>query len=109
MKPKFWSGQDTELGQNSCEKDMPSASNGHDKVSPEYQLTAKLIEAFRDTWLEKYQENLADPMTFSRLSILALSQLAAINGVDVGMTEEQFVNVCRANFIQAFKHAPRFS
>lgn len=77
-------------------------------ISPEYQLTAKLLEAFRDTWVSKNGEGLADPVTFSRMSVVALSQLAAIVGVDVGMTLDQFTAICRANFQQAYEKAPKF-
>lgn len=91
---------------------MPKV-NGHKPAgsveTPEYQLAAKMLIAFRDTWNEQLKVSGADPVMFSRLSVVALSQLSAIVAVDVGMQHDQFTNVCRANFDEAFKNAPRFS
>jgi hypothetical protein len=78
-------------------------------VSPEYQLASKLMEAFQETWKAMYAEGLADPMTFSRMSVVALTQLAAIVGVDVGMSTDQFIAINKANFEEAFRKAPKFS
>jgi len=75
---------------------------------PHYQLTAELLSAFQQTWKAEYAKGKADPMTFSRLSMVALAQLAATVGVDVGMTSEQFVQVCTAVFAEAYKQAPKF-
>ena len=49
------------------------------------------------------------PVKFSRVSIVSLSQLAAVIAVDVGLTEEQFLATCKANFAEAAKRAPRWS
>lgn len=76
--------------------------------SPEFQLTMRLLSAFRDTWNTEFKAEGVDPMLFSRLSVVALTQLAAVVGVDVGMTPKQFTAVCRTQFDEAHKRAPRF-
>lgn len=45
---------------------------------------------------------------YSRISVVSLTQVAAMAAVDVGMTEEQFMLVCMANFNEANKKAPKF-
>lgn len=77
-------------------------------LTPEFILTTKLIGEFRDKWNEQQKESGVSSVLYSRLSIVALTQLAAIVGVDVGMTTEQFIAVAKANFDEAFKVAPRF-
>lgn len=91
---------------------MPKIMNGHKaspEVSPDYELTAKLLKEFQATWNEQYKEAGVDPVLFSRLSIVALSQLAAVVAVDVGMNIDQFMAVCRALHVKAFDAAPKFS
>jgi hypothetical protein len=79
------------------------------KVSPEFELASQLLTDFRNLWIEKSQKSKVDPMLFSRLSVVALTQLAAIVAVDVGMQPEQFLAVCNAQFLEAHKNAPRFA
>jgi hypothetical protein len=50
----------------------------------------------------------ADPIRYSRISIVSFSQIAAVTAVDVGLTEEQFLATCKANYQGAVKRAPRF-
>lgn len=50
-----------------------------------------------------------DAVRYSRLSVVTLSQMAAVTAVDVGLTEEQFLATCKANFDEAVKRAPRWS
>ncbi len=76
--------------------------------SPEYLLTMKLLNAFNDTWKEQARQAGVDPVLYSRLSMVALSQLAAQLAVDVGMKPEQFAAVCQAQFTQAYQRAPKF-
>lgn len=85
----------------------PPASQA-DANNPHYQLTLQLLSAFQTTWKAEYAKGLADPMTFSRLSMVALGQLAATVAVDIGMTQHQFTQVCRASFDEAYKQAPKF-
>jgi hypothetical protein len=75
---------------------------------PHYQLTLLLLNEFRNKFTELAARDLADPVVLSRLSTVALSQLAAMLAVDVGMKQDQFTAVCRSNFEEAFKRAPRF-
>lgn len=76
---------------------------------PKYILTKKLVSEFMKTWHEQNKESGVDEVLFSQLSVVALSQVAAIIGVDIGMRAEQFSNVCQANFKQAYDIAPKFS
>lgn len=45
---------------------------------------------------------------FTKMSAVALSQYAAVLAIDMGMNEEQFVKVSRANFQEAYERAPKF-
>lgn len=87
---------------------MPHVNPPPGANDPHYQLTLELLSAFQQTWKAEYAKNKADPMTFSRLSMVALAQLAATVGVDVGMTLEQFNQVCAASFTEAYNRAPKF-
>lgn len=87
---------------------MPKAVS-ETELSPDYVLFNKLLNEYRQCWVDQMKESGVSQVHYSRLSVVALTQLAAIAAVDVGMTPEQFTNVCRANFEQAYKQAPRFS
>lgn len=68
----------------------------------------KILKSLSIWWLEQRQQQTIGQVTFNRLSVVALTQHAAILGVDVGMTEDQFVDVCRATFQSAYKKAAKF-
>lgn len=89
---------------------MPKITSKEQKVvqSPEFVLTTKLINEFRQLWIDQMKESGVSQVLYSRLSLVALTQVAAIAGVDVGMSVEQFTDVCRANFEQAYDRAPKF-
>lgn len=74
----------------------------------DYQLHIRLLTAFKTVWVEQAKQAGVDPMVYSRMSMIALSQLAAVVAVDVGMTPKQFVAVCEAQFEEAHKRAPKF-
>jgi hypothetical protein len=79
---------------------------------PEYVLTMKLVDGFMTKSQEHQEHNTesrVDPVRFAQLSVVALTQVAAIIGVDVGMTLDQFLAVSKANFEQAYVKAPKFS
>ena len=77
--------------------------------SPEYQLTSMLLTEFQATWKRLYEEHgKADPVLFSRMSVVAFSQLGAIMAVDVGMSLQQFTAVCKAQHEIAYRNAPKF-
>ena len=85
--------------------------NGHKAQidqSKEYKITAKILSDFRDLWVEQFKQAGVDSVLFSRLSVVALTQLSAIIAVDVGMQPEQFSSICSAQFTEANKRAPRF-
>ena len=85
-------------------------------VPPElFDLHKKLCGDIWATWgthRDKARE-VIDPVVaqekFTRVSIVSFTQIAAVCAVDVGLTEEQFLETCKANFQQAFKAAPRWS
>ncbi len=75
---------------------------------PQYQLTMQLLATFQSAWQQEYNQSQVDPTTFSRLSMVALNQLAAMLAVDLGMNAEQFEAVSKHQFAEAHKNAPRF-
>lgn len=89
---------------------MPKKTNKPPEPAPtpEYLLTVKLLNEFRQLWADQLKESGVSSVLFSRLSLVALTQVAAIVAVDVGMTPEQFLAVCRANFNEAYSKAPKF-
>lgn len=90
---------------------MPRKLNGHtppEELDPDFVLTTKLLNEYKDKWNEQFQTSEIDAVKFSRLSIVALTQWAAILAVDVGMQPQQFVAVCNIQFGEAHKRAPRF-
>lgn len=78
------------------------------ELTPEYLMTIKLVDEFRKTWASQFKISGMDPMLFSRLSLVALTQFSAITAVDIGMQTEQFLAVCKANFENAYANAPKF-
>ena len=58
--------------------------------------------------LNKDPDTRMDPVVFSRVSVVTLTQVAAVTAVDVGMGEDQFLNTCKANYKEAEKRAPRW-
>jgi hypothetical protein len=79
------------------------------EMTPDYLLTTKILNAYKDAWAIQLKESGADPMLYARLSVVAMSQWLAIVGVDIGMSQEQFLAVCKANFETAYQKAPKFS
>jgi len=77
--------------------------------SAEYDLTMRLLTEFQQTWQRLYKKENTDAIVFSRMSLVALTQLSAVIAVDIGMSDEQFINICKAQFTEAFARAPRFS
>lgn len=94
---------------------MPRIVNGHKPPEPENvnephrQLANKILIEFRDLWVEKQKLSQDDPMIYTKMSVVALTQLAAILAVDSGMSSQQFLNVCKFQFDITFQNAPRFS
>ena len=78
--------------------------------SPDYQLTLRLLEACMTLWRTQYMDlsREVDPMKLTRLGVVAFTQVSATLGVDVGMTQEQFVAICNVQFAEAYKRAPKF-
>lgn len=62
------------------------------------------------TWRAQYLDlsRTVDPIKLTQLGVVALTQISAILAVDAGMTPEKFLAVCKAQFTEAYKRAPRF-
>ena len=67
-----------------------------------------LVASLWSTWKDARGASDLDPVKYSRLSVVSLTQVAAMTAVDLGMPIEQFTEVCRANFLEAMARAPRF-
>ena len=74
----------------------------------DYELTRDILMGIRDCWQDTQKQTNTDPVRFAKMGIVALSQWLAMVAVDVGMPEENFTAVCKAQHQQAFKNAPRF-
>ena len=100
VNSKSLNGQDTLIGQIASSDEL-------------FKVHEKLI---RDIWVvwgqhrdQFVQGNAANFERFSRVSIVTLTQVAAINANDLHMTEETFLATCKANFAQARKLAPKWA
>lgn len=88
---------------------MPRIQPKQEPVNPDLSLTNKLIAEYRQLWVDQLREAGGSQVHFSRLSLVALTQVAAVVAVDVGMKPEQFTAMCLANFSEAHKRAPKFT
>ncbi len=62
-------------------------------------------------WLMLFQQDKyssVDPVIFARMVVTSFNQYAAMVAVDLGMSEKQFVDVCRANFQDSYEKAPKW-
>jgi hypothetical protein len=92
----------------------PSASS--DGVPAElFELHKKFLSDIWATWgqhRDDAHQNLEPPNQqekFTRVSIVSLTQAAAVCAVDVAMDEASFLATCKANYQQAVKAAPRWA
>jgi hypothetical protein len=76
--------------------------------SPDFAHTTKILSDLRDFWIKQSAETKLDPLHFSRLGVVALTQWSAVVGVDIGMSAENFSSVCNAQFKAAYDRAPKF-
>jgi len=76
--------------------------------SPQYKLALDIFNDFRNHYIKLATESKNDSIIHTRMCVVALSQLAAMLAIDVGMTPDQFLNVSRLNFDEAYKAAPKF-
>jgi hypothetical protein len=74
-----------------------------------HNVHKKLIDDLWGAWRHNHDAFSEDKVTFSRVSVVSLTQVAATCALDVKMTEEQFLATCKANYEAALKHAPRWS
>jgi hypothetical protein len=88
-------------------------SERHSDIPNElYTLHSKLLEDSWATWRanrSRAAEGGVEAVRYARLSIVTLSQMAAMTAVDIGLTEKQFLATCKANFDEAYKRAPKWS
>lgn len=88
-------------------------SDSEEKTSPPEAAFFGVHKALLDdAWLLwKKHRDAHKPIgakVFSRLSIVTFTQIAAVTAVDVGMTEEQFLKTCEANYRGAVQRAPKW-
>jgi hypothetical protein len=95
-------------------------SNGNENVPSEINTELAYIHVglLAEGWelWRQYRDNVTRPglnyktdeVKFSRVSIVTFSQIAAVTAVDVGLTEEQFLATCKANYVEATKRAVRW-
>ena len=88
---------------------MPKITNSKPEPNPDFELLLKLLNDHKTLIAKQLREATVDPVKLTRLNVMALTQLSAILAVDVHMTSEQFGNICRVQFIEAYNKAPRFS
>ncbi len=74
----------------------------------DYELTLRILNEIKEFWMGQLKLAPVDDVKFARLSVVAFTQWAAMLGVDVGMTEDQFTNICRTQFRHAYERAPKF-
>lgn len=88
---------------------MPKVSNAPTVTQDQdYQVMLKVLNELKAFWVAQLKESKIDEVKFSRLALVALTQWASIVAVDIGMSAEQFTNVCKANFIASYEKAPKF-
>lgn len=83
--------------------------NSHEPGNPDFEATTEILTNLRKYWISQASNSKLDPMRFSQLGLVALTQWSAMVGVDVGIPEDMFIAICQANFREAFKRAPKFS
>ena len=92
----------------SSDQELEQGENGNSVLMQAHNiLVVKLWEIWKEhrEWCKAQK---IDPVIYSRVSVVSLTQIAAVTAIDVGMTEEQFLNTCKANFQEADKKAPRW-
>jgi hypothetical protein len=84
---------------------MPKAQNA------DSLLANKLLEEYKELWKNQMLSATleVDHVKFSQLSLFAMTHYAATIAVDVGLTEEKFLGLCRESFVTIYRNAPRFS
>jgi hypothetical protein len=72
----------------------------------------KVLQKLMDALGKIFQQNIVpgmDPVKYSQLHVVALTQYAAIIGVDLNMKPENFLAMCNLAFRSAHQKAPKFS
>lgn len=86
-----------------------SAANGEGTLEQQLQhVHSQLVEDLWTAWKNHRTTSSIEAEKYSRISVVSLTQVAAMTAVDVGMTEEQYMLVCMANFNEANKKALRW-
>ena len=86
-----------------------TAGNGEGSLEQKLQhVHSQLTEDLWIAWKNHRTTSSVDAERYSRISVVSLTQVAAMTAVDVGMTEEQYLLVCMANFNEAYQRAPKW-
>lgn len=70
-----------------------------------HAIHQRISSSIWDVWLKG---RLGDQATYTRVSIVSLTHVAAVCAVDVGMSEENFLATCKANYEAALRNAPKW-
>ena len=90
-------------------KDMNLGSSSLPTKEKVKEVHNALMQALWKMWRE--HKELHKPLEegiYSRISILTATQMAAITAIDVGLPEEQFLDICRENYQEAYRRTPKF-
>jgi hypothetical protein len=68
----------------------------------------QLVASLWSAWADGRSTADLDPVIYSRLSVASVTQVAAMTAVDLNMAEDQFIDICRANYRESLSRAPRF-
>ena len=72
-------------------------------------IHSRLMASLFQLWADHQKINaMVEVGIYARITILSLTQMAAMTAVDVGMGEEQFVELCLENYREAHRRAPKF-
>lgn len=71
------------------------------------ELTAAIEEWWRATLTSSIVKN-RDPEMVAKMTVVALTRMAAVFAVDLSMKKEQFGAVCKANYEEAYESAPKW-
>lgn len=87
---------------------MAEVSQSEVKIPPELMVEYQRLYTGIWKWWEGMHQPEVDPVIHTKATVIALTQFIAVLAVDVGMTSEQFLKVCEAQWIAAYSKAPKF-
>lgn len=90
-----------------ADDEVPNSPPG---IPPElYEMHKAFTADVWQTWGQHRDKNTPDFQKFYRVSVVSLTGMGAATAVDVGMTKDQFLATCKANYEEAVRKAPRWA